>query len=336
MLNLPNYHRTGVLAMALIVLLLVSGCAGASATLEPPTPTAGPPTATLPPPTPAAPPNLKDTYNILVMGVDHRPTYDSWRTDSLMVVAVDFPTGKVGVISIPRDLYVDIPGREPGRINEVDFYGEKVGGPGGGPKLLSQVIEKELGIPTQHWARIQMDGLVQLVDALGGVTVHLDCPLDEATPDDKAADGLKYWSLPAGDNILDGINAKKFATYRYLSNDISRITRQQQLLWAIRNRALSADVIPRIPELWQTLSDLFVTDLKLLDVITLARVGTSLAPSDVHGLVLGANVLTDYTTPEGWYVLKVRDPEKLKDLETGLFEAKPLSELGKAAATGCP
>ena len=308
------------------------------ATAAPPetaVPTAGPPTPTLPP-TPAAPPNLKDTYNILVMGVDHRPTYESWRTDSLMVVAVDFPTGKVGVVSIPRDLYVNIPGREPGRINEVDFYGEKNGGPGGGPKLLSQVVESELGIPTQHYARIQMDGLVQLVDALGGVTVRLDCPLDEATPDDKAADGLKYWSLPAGDNLLNGIDAKKFATYRYLSNDFSRIRRQQQLLWAIRNRALQPDVIARIPELWQALGDLFVTDLKLLDVITLARVGTGLAPSDVHGVVLGSNVLTDYTTPEGWSVLKVRDPEKLIELETGLFEAKPLSELGKAAASGCP
>jgi LCP family protein required for cell wall assembly len=270
------------------------------------------------------------------MGVDHRPTYESWRTDSLMVAAVDFASGKVGVISIPRDLYVEIPGREPGRINEVDFYGEKTGGPGGGPALLSQVVENELGIPTQHYARIQMDGLVQLVDALGGVTVQLDCPLDEATPDDNAPDGLKYWSLPAGENLLDGPSAKKFATYRYLSNDFSRIRRQQQLLWAIRNRALQPEVIARIPELWQALSELFVTDLKLLDVITLARVGTGLAPSDVHGVVLGSNVLTDYTTPEGWSVLKVRDQAALEELKTSLFEAKPLSELGKAPSGECP
>jgi LCP family protein required for cell wall assembly len=268
--------------------------------------------------------------------VDHRPTYESWRTDSLMVVAVDFNSGKVGVISIPRDLYVDIPGKGKGRINEVDYVGEKLNGPGGGPRLLSQVVEAELGIPTQHYARIQMDGLVQLVDALGGVTVHLDCPLDEATPDPSNPDGLVYWSLPAGDNVLDGVSAKKFATYRYLSNDFSRVRRQQQLIWAIRNRAMQSDVIARIPELWQALNALFATDLKLMDVITLARVGIKLEPSNVHGLVLTSNVLTDYTTPEGWSVLVVRDPAELEQVKSELFQAKPLAELGTNPTGECP
>jgi anionic cell wall polymer biosynthesis LytR-Cps2A-Psr (LCP) family protein len=198
------------------------------------------------------------------------------------------------------------------------------------------VIENELGVPTQHYARIQMDGLVQLVDALGGVTVQLDCPLEEATPDPSNSDALVYWSLPAGENLLDGLSAKKFATYRYLSSDFSRVARQQQLLWAIRNRAMQPDVIARIPELWQALSDLFVTDMKLLDVITLARVGTQLAPANVHGLVLGSNALKDYTTPEGWSVLVVRDPAELEAVKAQLFEAKPLSELGKTESGQCP
>jgi len=142
---------------------------------------------------------------------------------------------------------VDIPGRDPGRINEVDFYGEKTMGPGGGAKLLAQVVEAELGHSTQHYARIQMDGLVAVGGCAGWRDRPLDCPLTEATPDDKSPDGLKYWDLPAGDNLLDGAAAKKFATYRYLSSDFSRVARQQQLIWAIRNKALSADVVARIP-----------------------------------------------------------------------------------------
>lgn len=338
-------RRAAALIGALILLSLVlSGCSvvdpreGAGAAKAPPTQAAPEPTeaSIAVTATPSAPPDLNNTYNILVMGVDHRPTYESWRTDSLMVVAIDFASGQVGVVSIPRDLYVDIPGRSSGRINEVDYFGDKTMGHGGGPKLLAQVVDAELGIPTQHYARIEMDGLVQLVDALGGVTVHLDCPLEEATPDDKAPDGLKYWGLPAGDNLLDGQTAKKFATYRYLSSDFSRVARQQQLIWAIRNKALSSDVISRIPELWQAMNALFETDLKLLDVITLARVGTKLDPAHVHGLVLSSNVFKDYMTPEGASVLVVRDPAALEAVKAGLFEARPLSDLGKSAADECP
>jgi LCP family protein required for cell wall assembly len=336
MLNLPTSQRAVTLALVLVIAaLLASSCAAPTLQVPEAAPTETPPAPTALP-TPSGPPNLNETYNILVMGVDHRPTYESWRTDSVMVAAIDFASGKVGVISIPRDLYVEVPGRGMHRINEVDYLGEKADGPGGGPRLLAQVVENELGIPTQHYARIQMDGLVKLVDALGGVTVRLDCPLDEATPDPNNPDALVYWSLPAGDNLLDGLSAKKFATYRYLSSDFSRVARQQQLLWAIRNRALQSDVIARIPELWQALSDLFVTDLKLLDVITLARVGTGLEPGNVHGLVLGSNVLKDYTTPEGWSVLVVRDPAELEAAKAQLFEAQPLSELGKTGSSECP
>jgi LCP family protein required for cell wall assembly len=322
--------------LLIIVMPLLAACA--APTLEVPPTLTPEPTATVDPvtPTPLPLPDLNHTYNILVMGVDHRPTFEAWRTDSLMVVAIDFPTGQVGVISIPRDLYVEIPGKGKGRINEVDYYGEKTLGAGGGPRLLAEVVQNELGIPTQHYARVQMDGLVQLVDALGGVTVHLDCPLEEATPNPSNPNELVYWTLPAGDNLLDGVTAKKFATYRYLSSDFSRVARQQQLLWAIRNRALQPDVIPRMPELWQALGNLFATDLKLLDAITLARVGTSLSPDKVHGLVLGSNVLADYTTPEGASVLVVRDRAAVDALEQELFQAKPLSDLGKAAEGQCP
>jgi LCP family protein required for cell wall assembly len=334
MANQTRHRAWGLTGALIICSWVLSACAAAAPTPAPPT---AAPTVELAaqPAAATTPPTLDKTYNILVMGVDHRPTYESWRTDSLMVVAIDFATGQVGVVSIPRDLYVDIPEKGKARINEADFYGEKTYGPGGGPQVLAEVVERELGIPTQHYARIQMDGLVRLVDALGGVTVHLDCPLDEATPNPSNADELVYWSLPAGDNVLDGPSAKKFATYRYLSNDFSRVRRQQQLIWAVRNRALQPDVISRIPELWQALGDTFVTDLKLLDVITLARVGTSLKPENVHGVVLSSNVLTDIMTPEGWNVLIVRDPAAFEELKAGLFSAKPLSELGTNASGEC-
>jgi len=106
---------------------------------------------------------LEYTDNYLVLGADQRPGWESWRTDSIMVVAIDPKTEQVGIISIPRDLYVDIPGYGKERINSVDYIGEKKKYPGGGPALAARVISDTLGIPTQHYVRIQMEGLVRLV-----------------------------------------------------------------------------------------------------------------------------------------------------------------------------
>ena len=99
------------------------------------------------------------------------------------------------------------------------------------------MAEKTLGVPIQHVVLIKMDGLAQLVDALGGVTVKLDCPLYEQTPDPKNPNRVVNWSLPAGEVTLNGEEARKFATYRYLTSDFGRAQRQQQLIWAIRNQA---------------------------------------------------------------------------------------------------
>lgn len=282
---------------------------------------------------------LHETENILVMGADQRPGWESWRTDSLMVVAIDHKGQQVGIISIPRDLYVDIPGYGKERINSVDYIGEKTKYPGGGPALTARVVSETLGIPTQHYARIQMEGLVRLVDALGGVTVTLDCPLYERTPNESAPKGYVDWTLPAGQVHLDGDTARKFATFRYVTSDFGRTQRQQQLIWAIRNRALQLDIIPRIPELWKALSDVFVTDMSVLDVIRLARMGAALKPGNVHGLVFSPTVVKNFVTSDGAWVLVIGDSAELATEKEQLFFRKPLEQLGKneAAKQGkCP
>jgi LCP family protein required for cell wall assembly len=275
---------------------------------------------------------LEYTDNYLMLGADQRPGWESWRTDSIMVVAIDPKTEQVGIISIPRDLYVDIPGYGQERINVVDYVGEKKKYPGGGPALAARVISDTLGIPIQHHVRIQMDGLVRLVDALGGVDVTLDCPLYERTPEESAPKGYIEWSLPAGTVHLNGDAAKKFATYRYVTTDFGRTQRQQQLIWAIRNRALQGNIIARLPELWKAMSDVFTTDLTLVDAIKLANVGIKLKPSNVHGLVFSPSVMKDFLTDQGAEVLVVKDKAALDKAKEELFFRKTLEELGKSEA----
>jgi len=281
---------------------------------------------------------LELTDNILVLGIDRRPNSPdpSWRTDTIMVVAIDHQTDQVGVVSIPRDLYVDIPGMGKGRINQADYYGISTKYKGGGPALLQRVITETLGIPTQHYVRIKMGGLAELVDALGGVTVTLECPLYERTPDEHSPNGVVDWNLPAGKVFLDGASAKKFATYRYVTTDFGRARRQQQLIWAIRDRVLQLDVIHHIPELWKALSNTFTTDLNLLDVIKLAKLGAALQPDKVHGLVFGTDELDYFVTDEGAWVLVIKDKDKVTAKLAHLFTGKPLAQLGQKPGGGCP
>ena len=289
-------------------------------------------------PTPIWPPSpLDQTDNILIMGIDQRPDEVGWRTDTLMAVAIDRQSNQVGVISIPRDLYVEIPGLGNGRINQVDYFGEETEYPGGGPALLRRVLTETLGIPTQHYVRIRMDGFVRMVDALGGVTVTLDCPLFERTPNESMPNGVLDWTLPAGPVHLDGETAKKYATYRYATTDFGRARRQQQLIWAIRDRALQLNAIPRIPELWKALADTFSTDLGLLDIVKLAQIGATLQSDKVHGVVLGGDVMDYYITPEGAWVLVIFDYDRIAAEKEQLFTARPLAEFNVSTeGGGCP
>ena len=331
-----------LLSVAGLVLVATAGQASADSTPgpQPPTPVATPPLPTpVVTPQPATIPDfLTQTENILVLGTDQRGEGRGWRTDTIMVLAIDHPNNRVGIVSIPRDLWVEIPGYGMSRINQADYLGEARKYPGGGPALTGKLIQETLGIPTQHWVRLKYDGLPRLVDTLGGVTVHLDCPLYERTPHPSIAGRYVDWSLPSGDVTLDGATAKKFATYRYLTNDSGRARRQQQLIWAIRERGLQLDMLPKVPELWRALSDVFSSDLNVLDILRLAGVGAKLQPDEARSLVLGMEVMGNYITPSGAWVLVVRDRPKLESEIANLFTGRPLAELAHNQAPNgkCP
>ncbi len=311
-------------------------------TEPPPTATPAPPTATpeptetpMPSPTPG-PKSLRDTDNYLVLGIDPRPGDRAWRTDTIMVVAVDHEANQVGIFSIPRDLWVEIPGYGMGRINQADFQGETQKYPGGGPALVGEIIGNTFDVPLQHWVRIKQEGLVELVDALGGVEVTLNCPLHEITPHPTKPGEWEKFDLPAGKNLLDGEAAKKFATFRYNSNDFYRGQRQQQLIWAIKERALQVDAITKLPQIWRALSHTFQTDLGLLDVIRLARVGIGLSSDQIHGLTFSNQAIV-YAEVGGAQVLKIGNTEVLKRELDGLFGSKSISEQGKIGSNAqCP
>ncbi len=215
-------------------------------------PNAGP--APTPLPVPVGPAfQWSQTDNYLILGTDHRPGWTNWRTDSVIIVGVDRVNNRLGVFSVPRDLYVQIPGYGWGRINQVDYMGEQANPGGGGPKLVSQVLQETLGVSTNHWVRVRMDGFVDVVNAVGGVTVHLDCAFYEPIFN-LSTNAWDTFALPAGDVWMDGDTAYWFVRLRLRESDIGRSRRQRQFLWALRDQVSKTNLLARFPDLCGRLS----------------------------------------------------------------------------------
>ena len=275
------------------------------------------------------------TFNILLLGSDQRPGDGTWRTDTIMIAAVDWEHDRIGVINIPRDLWVDIPGYGESRINMADFVGEKeIKYPDGGPALLGRVISETLGIRTDRFARMNLQAFEQAIDTIGGISVTLDCPLHEATPDPNNPDQLVEVDFAPGVYHFNGHEARMYASYRYYTGDWDRARRQQQVLLAIRQQALKLNIVPKIPSLWLTFSSAIQTNLSFKEILDLATFGLRLDMKNVHGRVLDYRLVTAYTTKGGAQVLKPKKAEIAAAINS-IFDTPPMQETSAQPIAGC-
>ena len=332
----------------LLVAFALGGCqagglemAGIFQGMATPTHTATPIYSPTPVPTPTVTPipppfSPRETDNMLLLGTDRRPNDGSWRTDSLMIIGIDRTYNRAAILSVPRDLYLSVPGYGMARINQVDYLGESVlKTPGGGPALLSQVIEENLGLTTGHWMRVEMSGFEDVVDALGGVTVDLDCPFYELIYD-LDTQQWDYFTLPAGENLLDGQAARWFVRLRLIESDFGRARRQRQFLWALRDQALNTNLLLRVPELWSAFQQMFGTDLALLQLLDLARFAVSLEPQNVRAAAITNDQVDRLITSGGADVLVINDPSKIAALIDGIWDGESLSEANRTDPASCP
>jgi LCP family protein required for cell wall assembly len=166
------------------------------------------------------------TQNIQILVSDQLLEQSTWNTDSVMVAAVDWDNGRVRLLSIPRDLWVDIPGVGKGRITLADEFGAREHYPASGPALVSAALSNALGIHTQNYVRIKMPALVQAIDAKGGITVTLDAPYHDLAPDETSPTHHTNVAMPAGPNHLDGAAMQRCVRARLETNDLDRTRRQ--------------------------------------------------------------------------------------------------------------
>lgn len=247
--------------------------------------------------------------SILLLGIDQRAgETGTFATDTIILLSLD-PVGKTGaLLSIPRDLWVQMPGlNQPGRINTANIIGDDINYPGGGgPAYAARVVEKELGITIQHYVLINFEVFTTLIDAIGPVEV---CP-PEPIDDDQYPDG-SYGTISihfdAWCQELDAERLLQYARTRHSDSDIGRSSRQQEVILAVRDKVLSAggvlSLLPQVPALWRSVQDNIRTDLTLEEVISLARTAESIPDSEIRQSQISFGEVELGTTADGDQIL---------------------------------
>lgn len=291
----------------------------------PPTPTEDPahprPTAT-----PFQLPSLqrKQRVNFLLLGSDTDLKFapGQYLTQSMIIVTVDPVTHTVGMLSIPRDLWVHIPGYGYGKIQIAYEIG--------GIATARATVEQNFGIPIDYYAWVGLQGFQKMIDTVGGINLDLTHPvLDDAYPDDlNPTDPYAYMRLylPAGPQHLNGTQALQFVRSRHgdLIGDFGRSGRQQQLLLALKQRLTGPTLITHLPQLTADLSGSVRTDVPLTDILQYASFARDLQRSDIHQIVLQPPTYSSNgTTTDGTQEIVIPNWSAIDQAVRQMFQIQP-------------
>lgn len=227
--------------------------------------------------------------NILVMGIDYhdwRAGLGAPRTDTMIVFSIDPQTLTASILSLPRDLWVEVPGFGFAKINAAYQYGEDNRLPGGGPALASKTVERFLGIDIHYYAKIDFTAFIEFIDYMGGV--KLDVP--EPVKIDIVSTDSPFVIQP-GRYTLNGEYALGYARSRATGGgDTERSERQQQLIMAMLNQALRPDVFAKLTanafDLYNQLSYGVQTNMNFDEVIKMGMLVVNLDSSNIQGGVI--------------------------------------------------
>ncbi|MFZ5808083.1 MAG: LCP family protein [Chloroflexota bacterium] len=259
--------------------------------------------------------------SLLIMGLDYR----DWaagegppRTDTMILLTLDPLSRTAGMMNIPRDMWVAIPGFEYGKINTAYQLGEAYKLPGGGPELAMKTVESLIGVPIDYYAQIDFGAFIKFIDEIGGVKLDIQ----ETIKVDLLGDNTQK-KLKPGVQVLNGEIALAYARARNSEGgDFDRARRQQEVVMAIRNQMLRFDNLPRLiskaPVLYQELSSGVRTNLSLDQVIRLAWFAKDIPEENIKHVIIGPEQVNFFKTPDGLDALKPL-PDQIRLLRDEIF-----------------
>lgn len=217
----------------------------------------------------------KDDITFLLMGVDSNDINksSSSRTDTIILCKVNKSTGKISMLSIPRDTRVRIRGKEnEDKINHAHVYG--------GPELVVKAVKDLLGIDLEYYVKVDYNIVKEFVNLIGGVEVDVPMNMKYSDP---TADPPLYINLKKGLQVLDGDQALQFLRFRkgYADQDLGRIQAQQQFIKAAIKQSLSVENVGKIPQMIKSYYDNVETNIPL-DLIL--KFAVNVKNYDVEGI----------------------------------------------------
>ncbi len=265
---------------------------------------------------------------ILVMGLD----YSDWRaglgpprSDTMILLTIDPLTKTAGMLSIPRDLWVSIPGFDYGKINTAYFLGTAFEIPGGGPALAMQTVEALLGVPIDYYAVIDFYAFEQFIDELGGINVTISTEIAV----DPMGEGNTVVLKP-GNYLLDGPTALAYARARHIEgDDFTRSQHQQQVILAIRDRIVElgpAKIAERIPAMYNELSAGIHTDMPLDVAIQLGWLALDIPMDSIQKGAIGPpKAVLGPFQPEDFYIPV---PDQIQLIRDQVFASSSMASPG--------
>ena len=259
-------------------------------------------------------------------------------TDTIMVLTVDPVTKTAGMLSIPRDMWVNIPSAGYSRINTAWAIGENAKLPGGGPALAMQTVSQFIGVPIHYYVQVDFGTFVSFINLIGGIDVYVE----ERMVLDPLGEGPDHFVLKPGDyRHLTGPRALAYARCRHESQgcsggDVGRAKRQQQVILAIRDKVLEpetfATLITQAPQLYAEFSSGIHTNMSLEDAIQLAVLAKDIRVDDIkRGVIDNTMAIPADTTINGVPANVLRPvPDLIRILRDEIFvPGGPLSPLAQ-------
>jgi LCP family protein required for cell wall assembly len=305
----------------------------------PVTPAAGEQTSiTVATPTPA--PDVTPTpapINILLLGSDERPDEGgAGLTDTIILATFDQTNQTIGMLSLPRDLWVPVPSLgTTAKINMAYGLGEQNAYPGGGPQMVKDTVSSFVGRPVDYFVRVNFDGFREIIDLIGGIDVNVPYTIhDEEYPTEDY--GVEVFHLEAGPQHLDGETALKYARTRHGDDDYSRARRQQDIIRTIAKKVLDAGMIPQLlanaPQLLVSTQNTIQTDIPIPTAVELAKLVNGTALKETRQLVLDKRYGEETYSSEGMWILM---PDRAK-VRVALEQFFSPTGAAIASASGAP
>ena len=265
---------------------------------------------------------------ILLLGIDQRSATDDkgpFRTDTMILLSINPANQSVGVLSLPRDLFVEIPGFGPHRINQANFIGEGNAYPGGGgPALAMETVAENFGIRVDKYLLVNFDVFTSIVDTLApnGVPLTVTEYIDDPDYPGERYDKIHVRFEP-GEQLMDAETLLQYARTRATEGgDFDRAARQQQVLDAVRAEVLSAggivNFLSQAHVLWDTLQSNYRTNLELTEIIALGHLMGSIERDDIRFRVIDNLYVYPGLSPQGEQIL-FPDFSAIRDLILDTF-----------------